>query len=116
MKPHLFVGVAAGCLLAGQAILQSQGLFGALRHGEGSKVRAAVEAGADVNSRDADGNTLLMQAAVYAPVEDVEYLLAHGADANAANKAGHTALMRAIPDLAKVKLLVAHDANVSASA
>jgi ankyrin repeat protein len=33
---------------------------------------------------------------------------------NAANKAGHTALMRAMPDLAKIKLLVEHGANVNA--
>jgi ankyrin repeat protein len=53
-----------------------------------------------------------MQAAVYATVADLEFLLVHGADANAKNKAGHTALMRAMPDLAKVKLLVEHGADV----
>jgi ankyrin repeat protein len=41
------------------------------------------------------------------------FLLAHGADANAANNNGHTALMRAMPDLDKVKLLVAHGAKVN---
>jgi hypothetical protein len=48
---------------------------------------------------DADGNTFLMQAAIYATTADLEFLLARGADVNAANKAGHTALMRAMPDL-----------------
>jgi ankyrin repeat protein len=47
-------------------------------------------------------------------IRDLEFLLAHGADVNAANKAGHTALMRAMPDLAKIKLLVQHRANVNA--
>jgi ankyrin repeat protein len=65
---------------------------------------------------NADGNTLLMQAAVYATAADLEFLLAHGAEVNAANKASHTALMRAIPDLAKVKLLVKHGADVKAVA
>jgi ankyrin repeat protein len=74
------------------------------------------ERGADVNSRDADGTTLLMQAAVYATAADLEFPLVHGADANAKNKAGHMALMRAMPDIAKVKLLVEHGADVKALA
>jgi ankyrin repeat protein len=78
------------------------------------KVRTAVNEGVDVNSRDADGNTLLMQTALYAPRADIEFLLAHGAEVNAANKAGHTALMRAMPDLAKIQLLVEHGADVNA--
>jgi ankyrin repeat protein len=95
---------------------KAQSLFEALRQGEASKVRNAIEDGMDVNIRDADGNTLLIYAAVYAKKSDLEFLLAHGADVNAANKAGHTALMRAMPDLAKVKLLVKHGADVNASA
>src|SRR5215471_7576614 len=92
----------------------AQPLFEALRQGEMAKVKTAISKGADVNSRDQYGNTLLMQAAVYATRADIEFLLAHGADVNAANKAGHTALMRAMPDLAKIKLLVEHGANVNA--
>ena len=95
---------------------KAQSLFEALRQGEASKVRNAIEDGMDVNIRDADGNTLLIYAAVYAKKSDLEFLLAHGADVNAANKAGHTALMRAMPDPAKVKLLVKHGADVNASA
>ena len=34
--------------------------------------------GADVNSRDAYGNNLLMQAAIYATEADLRFLLAHG--------------------------------------
>ena len=70
----------------------------------------------DVNSRDADGNTLLMQTALYGTAADLDFLLAHGADVNAANQAGHTALMRAMPDLAKIRLLVEHGADVNVSA
>ncbi len=94
----------------------AQATFEALRQGETVKLRTAVNSGLDVNSRDADGNTVLMQAAVYATTADLEFLLAHGADVNAANKTGHTALMRAMPDLAKVKLLVEHGADVNAAA
>ncbi len=91
-------------------------LFEALRQGDVAKVKSAINHGVDVNSRDADGNTLLMQAAEYATRADLEFLLAHGADVNGANKTGHTALMRAMPDLAKIKLLVEHGADVNASA
>jgi ankyrin repeat protein len=87
-----------------------------MRQGQTSIIRAAIEEGVDVNSRDRDGNTLLMQAAIYATSEDLDFLLERGAEVNAANKAGHTALMRGIPDLTKVKLLVKHGADVNTSA
>jgi len=117
MKTRLLAGIAAVCWVSGQAIAQKQAsLFEALRQGDTENLRTAIRAGADVNSRAADGTTLLMQAAVYATAADLEFLLAHGADANANDNAGHTALMRAVPDLAKVKLLVEHGANVNALA
>jgi ankyrin repeat protein len=117
MKTRLLAGIAAVCWMSGQAIAQEQpSLFEALRQGDTASLRTSMRAGADVNSRDADGTTLLMQAALYATAADLEFLLAHGADANAKNNAGHTALMRAVPDLAKVKLLVEHGANVNALA
>jgi ankyrin repeat protein len=119
MRPYLLISIGAlgsfGNLAMGQAA-DGRSLFDALRLGDASSVRAAVEKGADVDTLDADGNTLLMQAAVYATVADLEFLLSHGAQVNAVNKAGHTALMRAIPDLGKIKLLVEHGADVNASA
>jgi ankyrin repeat protein len=113
--------IVAGVILvfgaaAGQRFLYgetSQSLFEALRQGDIAKVREAVNNGADVNSRDTYGNTLLMQTAVFAREADLAFLLAHGADVNAANNQGHTAIMRAMPDLAKVKLLVEHGASVN---
>src|SRR5437016_1813402 len=66
----------------------AQSLFEAIRQGEIAIVRTAIAGGADVNSRDADGNTLVMQASVYGTSADVEFLLTHGADAKAINKAG----------------------------
>lgn len=53
-----------------------------------------------MNTRDGDGNTLLMWAAVYGTGADLDFLPAHGADVNAGTS-GHTALMGAIPDLAR---------------
>jgi ankyrin repeat protein len=117
MKTQLLAGIAAVCWIGGHAIAREQSsLFEGLRRGDTAKLRTAARAGADVNSRDDDGNTLLLQAAVYATAADLEFLLIHGADVNATNKAGHTALMRAMPDIAKVKLLVEHGADVNASA
>src|SRR5215469_16878745 len=119
MRPYLLISSGALGLFASLAMGQApdvRSLFDDLRQGGASSVRAAIENGADVNTRDADGNTLLMQAAVYATPADLEFLLSHGAQVNAANKAGHTALMRAIPDLGKIKLLIEHGADVNASA
>jgi ankyrin repeat protein len=116
MKIQLLAGIAA-CWMAGQAAAQEQGgLFEALRNGDTARLRTAITSGTDVNIRDADGNTLLIQAATYATAADLDFLLAHRADVNAANQAGHTALMRSMPDLAKVKLLVEHGAGINASA
>jgi ankyrin repeat protein len=86
-----------------------------LRQGHIAPVKAAITSAADANLRDRYGNTLLMHAAVYATPELLTFLLEHGADVNAANPAGHTALMRAVPDLAKVKLLIEHGASVNAA-
>jgi ankyrin repeat protein len=119
MSVYLFVGIGAICSIANLALCQetkTQSLFESLRLGDASSVRAAVTSGVDVNSRDADGSTLLMQTALYGTTADVDFLLTHGADVNAANKAGHTALMRAIPDFAKTRLLVEHGADVNVSA
>ena len=52
-----------------------------------------VEQGADVNSRDAAGKTLLIEAARTAQPSFVKYLLLHGANVNSVDKDGKTALM-----------------------
>jgi len=118
MRTYSLISIGALVSFANLAICQApdaRNLFECLRRGDASSVTAAVEKGVDINTRDADGNTLLMQAAVYATATDLEFLLARGADVNASNKAGHTALIRAIPDLGKIKLLVEHGADVNAS-
>ena len=97
------------------AEFSAQPLFEALRQGGAAKVQKAVTEGADVNSRDDHGNTLLMQAAVYSTPALMEFLLANGANPKAANERGYTALMRAMPDLVKIKMLVEHGADVNAA-
>ena len=56
----------------------------------------------------------LMDAVQRASIAAVKELLVQGADVNAANGVGATALMWAVPDLDKVKLLVAYGAHVNA--
>jgi hypothetical protein len=68
-------------------------LIRAIRDADAPAVRKRIDNGADVNARDAEGNTPLLVASFYASPECVELLLAKGADA--ANKAGVTALIRA---------------------
>src|SRR5436309_2872160 len=68
----------------------AQSLFEAIRQGE-TTIARTIAGGVDVNSRDANGNTLLMQASVYGTAADLEFLLTHGADVKAVNRDGYTA-------------------------
>jgi ankyrin repeat protein len=67
-------------------------LFDALHLGILSFVKRALEAGADVNARDAKGWSPLHCAANWGRLEIVRELIARGADVNAGNKAGFTPL------------------------
>jgi ankyrin repeat protein len=86
----------------------------AIRDGDLKAVRAQLDAGVDVNARDADGNTPLLLAAVYAGPECVELLLKKGAEVNAKNKFGATPLHRAATNYEKAKLLIDAGADVKA--
>jgi ankyrin repeat protein len=87
-------------------------LVEAIRSGNSRIVRRLLAHGADVNARDADGNTPLILASFYAGPECVSLLIGQGADVNAANQSGVTALIRAATNYEKTRLLVAAGANV----
>ena len=89
-------------------------LLSALRDGERVEVQRLLKAGGEVNTRDAEGATPLMYAALYGDAAMVRLLLEHGASANESDNAGATALMWAIPDEAKVRLLLEHGSKVNA--
>src|SRR4051794_1618511 len=81
-------------------------LAAAIRDADAQAVGKLIEAGADVNARDAEHNTPLILAAFYAGPRCVELLLEKGADPNAANRSGVTALIRAATDYEKARLLI----------
>ncbi len=81
-------------------------LVTAIRNADAQVVRKLIEDGADVNARDAEGNTPLILASFYASPKCVALLLEEGADANVANEAGVTALVRAATNYEKTRLLV----------
>jgi ankyrin repeat protein len=87
-------------------------LVTAIRNADAPAVRKLLDNGADVNARDAEGNTPLILASFYASPQCVELLIDKGADVNMANKAGATALIRAATSYEKTRLLVAAGAKV----
>lgn len=87
-------------------------LAAAVRDADAEAVGKLIEAGADVNARDAEGNTPLILAAFYAGPQCVELLLGNGADPNAVNWSGVTALIRAATDYEKTRLLINAGAKV----
>jgi len=92
----------------------AESLFRAIQKADTAGVKRLLSRGLDPNVRDAEGTPALMAAALFAGADCVQLLLDRGANPNAADAAGATALMWAIPDVAKVKLLVAHGADVNA--
>ena len=89
-------------------------LLDALRDGDSAQVRRMIQAGAPVTAVDDFDSSALMYAALYADLHTVRFLLDKGSDPNHADKSGATALMWAIPDEAKVRLLIDRGAQVNA--
>ena len=82
--------------------------------------RLLIENGADVNTKDGFGDTVLMFACEQGHLDLAEFLLKRGADINQVNSRifkGRTALMAAARagQVEAVKLLLAHDAEVDAA-
>lgn len=71
-------------------------LFNAAATGDSIQIRALLQGGADCNSCNGDGATLLMLAAGAGHLEAVKTLIELGADVNATDPQGWTALMKAL--------------------
>lgn len=70
-------------------------LHEAVKSGDVDSVRQILAGGADVNSRDAEGSTLLMMAAHTGNLPMVRALIEAGAEVNASDERGWTPLMKA---------------------
>ena len=77
------------------------------------EIKAALDAGADVNERDRDGCTPLHHAAGASKLKCVQLLLEYGADVNARDNEDSVPLMFA-DSVAIAKELLAHGADVNA--
>jgi ankyrin repeat protein len=118
MKSNTTLAVV-GCLLGSAAVLGQQPagegqLFAALQRGDIAETERLVTHGVSPNVVDVEGTPALMAATLFASADTMELLLKHGADPNRADASGATALMWAVPDLEKVRLLLARGANVNA--
>jgi ankyrin repeat protein len=83
--------------------------------GNAAMIEALLNAGADANSKKANGTTALMTASASGSAEAVKVLLDHGADVNARESAhGQTALMfaAALNRDRVIKVLTSHGASV----
>jgi ankyrin repeat protein len=93
-------------------------LIDAAARGDLSAVRAALGAGADVRTTDADGATALVRAAYGNHVEVAETLLAAGADPNHQDRTQQSAYLIATSevgdDVRLLHLVLAHGADVNA--
>src|ERR1700690_1828023 len=104
-------------LLAAPALLAETAhrpLFDAIQKADNAAVKRLLDRGVSPEAQDDEGTPALMAATLFGGVDSVKLLLDRGANPNRANANGATPLMWAIPDLAKVKLLVAHGAEVNA--
>jgi ankyrin repeat protein len=110
LQPFSLQAVRAGDRRAATPIAPE--LVAAIRAADAQAVCKLLDNGADVNARDAEGNTPLILASFYASPKCVALLLEQGADANSANEAGVTALIRAATSYEKTSLLVGAGAEV----
>ena len=94
-------------MLAVAAMAQDpEQFYSAIRENNLAQMKALLATKAGANLADSRGIRPLMYAAEIGSIEAMRLLIDHGADVNAQNDFGSTALMWAVPDPAKVRLLL----------
>jgi ankyrin repeat protein len=111
-----FTAFAAGLIVCLPAVspASTDDLIQANRNNDLTSIKAQLDKGADVNSADSHGSTLLMQAAAFGSADAVQLLLARGAEVNAKNQFEATALIWGANDPRKARLLIEKGADVNA--
>ena len=107
------VVVLVGAVLP-QTDASRERFFAAIQRDAVGEVERLLESGVNPNITDAGGTPALMAATLFGSTRMAEVLLQKGADPDRTGPSGATALMWAIPDLEKVRLLLARGANVNA--
>ncbi len=112
-RPFLLI-LAALAWAAGAAPATniSDEFYNSVRDNNLAGLDSLIKGGADVNTRDRHGETPLMYAAYAGSLDAMKLLLTGGASVDAQSQSGATALIWAATDLAKVRLLIDHGANV----
>jgi ankyrin repeat protein len=86
--------IAAAGPFAAEAAMSAEEFIKLCKTGTPAEVQAAIDAGADVNAKDKEGWTVLMNAALFnEKAEVVSALVKAGSDVDARNNGGGTALM-----------------------
>jgi ankyrin repeat protein len=91
----------------------SDEFYSAIRNNDLTRLEGLISGGADVNTRDRHSETPLMYAAYVGSLDAMKLLLKDGASVDAQSQSGATALIWSATDLAKVRLLIGHGANVN---
>src|ERR1700678_2593485 len=113
-RPFLLILTAlAWAAGAASASNISDQFYSAVRDNNLATLDTLIKGGADVNTRDRHGETQLMYAGVAGSLDAMKILLTNGASVDAQSQSGATALIWAATDLAKVRLLIDHGANVN---
>jgi ankyrin repeat protein len=103
--------VSIGALSAASNV--SDEFYSAIRNNDLARLESLIKGGADVNTRDHHQETPLMYAAYVGSIEAMKMLLQDGASVDAQSQSGATALIWSATNLAKVRLLIDHGANVN---
>lgn len=99
---------ASACIAAQPEIIE------AVKTANHSRVVSLAKENGNINSRDEQGNTPLIVAALYSSPQMVRLLTDHGAEINATNNDGATALLYGSYDPEKTRILLGKGADVNA--
>src|ERR1035437_10604970 len=114
MRGFCLIAVAACLSVMASAQTTADELIQAIRNNDLASLKARLAKGADVNTRDQRGSTLLMHAAAFGSSEAVKLLLESGAQVNAKNGLEATALILGAGNAEKARMLVENGADVNA--